>query len=327
VAPPPQVRVLAEDPGGAAESPAGVDELPAIPLKQLEDDGRPDATAWRGLSERITGWVAGLTAWFGRLAGRGRPEPVVPPSAPTPKKPPAPAPRSPLAAPRPASCPSCVRRRSRRARKKDVYEGEEEAKASSRRLALAKRVVLAGALVTGGVLLARNWHSWFPRAAEVGETVFTEIDRQAHSSERAGELEQALGDATERLPHLAPETIRLLLSTTSGVPEPPEVFQLAAEAVDRGRNALTAAEAEELRVLQRELLSSLRPPQRRRLEEYERARATRGVFPFENPYALDLVARGARAMPEASRRRLQELLGKAVAAGLGPPAASPSDRP
>jgi len=332
VAPPPQVRVLAEDPGGAtAESPAGVDELPVIPLKPLEDDGRPDATAWRGLSETITGWVAGVTEWFGRLAGRGRPGPVVPPSEPTPKKPQAPAPRSPLAAPPPVSELPVLRfAEGHDAREEeDVYEGEEEAESILPAVWLwAKRVVLAGALVTGGVLVARNWHTWFPRAAEVGETVFTEIDRQAHSSERARELEQALGDATERLPHLAPETIRLVLSTTtSGVPEPPEVFQLAAEAADRGRNALTAAEAEELRALQRELLSSLRPPQRRRLEEYERARATRGVFPFENPYALDLVARGARAMPEASRRRLQELLGKAVAAGLGPSAASPSDRP
>ena len=36
--------------------------------------------------------------------------------------------------------------------------------------------------------------------------------------------------STERLPHLAPETIRLVLSTTtSGVPEPPE------ERVDQGR--------------------------------------------------------------------------------------------
>jgi hypothetical protein len=57
--------------------------------------------------------------------------------------------------------------------------------------------------------------------------------------------------------------------------------------------------------------------------EYDRARSQRVVFPFENPHALELVARGARAMPSASRERLQALLGKAVAAGLGAPAASP----
>jgi hypothetical protein len=179
--------------------------------------------------------------------------------------------------------------------------------------------------VTAGVLVALNWATWFPRAAEVGETVFTEIDRQTHSGERAQEREQALRDATERLPHLAPETVRLVLSTSStGVLDPPEVFQLAREAADRGRSTLAPAEAAELRALERELLAHLRPPERARLAEYDRARSRRAVFPFENPYALDLVARGARAMPEASRQRLQVLLGKAVAAGLGrPPAASP----
>jgi hypothetical protein len=206
----------------------------------------------------------------------------------------------------------------------DVYEEEEETPGVLPAVWLwAKRLVAAGVLVGGGVLIGLNWNTWFPRAAEVGVTVFTEIDRQARSGERARELEQALGEATERLPHLAPGTIRLVLSTSrGGVLEPPEVFQLAIEAADRGRSALTGEEATELQARQRELLANLSPPQRRRLEEYERARATRGVFPFENPYALDLVARGARAMPEASRRRLQELLGKAVAAGLAP-AASP----
>jgi hypothetical protein len=328
-APPPQVRVLAEDPGGpTAESQAAVDELPVIPLKPLEDGGRPGSPAWEGLSEKITGWVAGVTAWFGRRAGRDRPEPA-PPSEPAPKKAPAPAPRAPLAAPPPISELPVLRLAEEvhePREPQDVYEGEDEEGESALPVLWlwTKRVVAAGVFVGGGVLIGLNWTTWFPRAAEVGETVFTEIDRQARSGERARELEQALRDATERLPHLAPETIRLVLSTTSsGVLDPPEVFQLASEAADRGRSALTAAEATELGALQRELLSGLRPPQRRRLEEYERARATRGVFPFENPYALDLVARGARAMPAASRERLQALLGKAVAAGLGAPAASP----
>lgn len=242
-------------------------------------------------------------------------------------RPPAPATRAPLEAPAPVSELPVLRFAEPREAGEggDVYEEEEE----SRNILpvvwrWAKRLVAAGVLVGGGVLIGLNWRIWFPRAAEVGETVFTEIDRQARSGERARELEQALGGASERLPHLAPGTIRLVLSASrGGVPEPPEVFQLAAEAADRGRSALTAAEAADLLALQRELLTGLSPSQRRRLEEYERARATRGVFPFENPYALDLVARGARAMPEARRRRLQELLGKAVAAGLAAPAASP----
>ncbi|MGE5127346.1 MAG: hypothetical protein ACM3PV_13720, partial [Betaproteobacteria bacterium] len=120
-----------------------------------------------------------------------------------------------------------------------------------------------------------------------------------------------------------------LSANDNRVLEPPEVFQLAEEAADRGQSALTAAEAAELRTLQRELLDHLRPPERARLAEYDRARASRVVFPFENPPALELVARGARALPARSRERLQQLLGKAVAAGLGVPTApeSSSARP
>ena len=211
----------------------------------------------------------------------------------------------------------------------DVFDGEVE----SRNVLPAvwmwtKRIVVAGGLVTVGALAALNWETWFPRAAEFGQTVFTEIDRQAHSAQRAREREQALANAVERCPHLAPATIQLVLSTSSeAVLEPPEVFQLATEAADRGIGTLAAPEAAELRELQRELVAHLRPPQRARLADYDRARANRVVFPFENPHALDLVGRGARAMPAASRARLQHLLGKAVAAGLGLPPPSRGGAP
>jgi hypothetical protein len=210
----------------------------------------------------------------------------------------------------------------------DVFDGELEGESILPVLWLwAQRVVIVGGVVTLGVFAALNWETWFPRAAELGQNLFTEIDRQAHSGERARERAQAFRNATEQLPHLAPATIQRLLSTSaSGVLEPPEVFQLASEAADRGLPALAPAEAAEFRALQGELLAKLRPPQRARLAEYDRARANRVVFPFENPHALDLVARGARAMPEARRARLQVLLGKAVAAGLGLSAEPAGDR-
>jgi hypothetical protein len=208
----------------------------------------------------------------------------------------------------------------------DLYEGEEADGLFATLWLWTKRILLLGGLVTAGVLAALNWETWFPRAAEVGQTTFTEIDRQVRAGQRAREQEQALSDAAERLPQLAPATIRLVLAASdSGVLEPPEVFQLANEAADRGQNALTPAEATELRTLQRELLDHLRPPERARVAEYDRARANRVVFPFENPHPLELVARGARAMPAQSRERLQELLGKAVAAGLAPTAGPPVD--
>ena len=355
VAPPPELSVLAEDPGRSAESPPGRDELPVIPLKPLDEDERPLADAWRGFSEKVTGSVARLaagftavSAWVAGLSGRvehlrernRRPESPVPPTEPAPRRFPSPtvdAPvpppmRTPLRAPTPISELPSIRLADgyEAPEEGDVYDGVEEAESVLFPVLWlwTKRIVLAGGLVAVGVLAARNWDTWFPRAAELGQTVFTEIDRQAHSAQRAREREQALTNATERCPHLAPATIRLVLSTSSdGVLEPPEVFQLATEAADRGIGSLAPAEAAELRGLQRELVANLRPPQRARLADYDRARATRGVFPFENPHALDLVARGARAMPAASRARLQELLGKAVAAGLGLSPGSPGGAP
>ena len=198
-----------------------------------------------------------------------------------------------------------------------MYEGEEGPGLLPALWLWTWRVVLAGALVGGGVLAALEWRAWFPRAAELGQTVFTGIDQQVRSGERAQERQEALREAAERLPYLAPETIGLVLSARAeSVLAPPEVFLVAREAAERGLHALTPAEAAELTALQKELLDHLRPPERARLAEYDRARARRVVFPFENPHALELVARGARDMPAPSRERLQTLLGKAVAAGL-----------
>jgi len=66
----------------------------------------------------------------------------------------------------------------------------------------------------------------------------------------------------------------------------------------------------------------LRPTERERLREYDRVRGRRPPFAFESRGALEIVARGARALSEADRERLQALTGKAVAAGLGAPADS-----
>jgi hypothetical protein len=336
VSPPPRVRVLAEEPGSPTEeSGSSLDRFPVIPLRPLDDAGRAGATKEPALSDRVSAWIAGLKARVGRLRDRMRTEGLVAPSAPAARIPPAPAPRAPLEAPPPIRELPVLRlaeevHEPREA--EDVYEGEYEAEEGEGAFPAlwlwAKRVFLVGALVAAGVVAALNWESWFPRAAEMGQTVFTEIDRQARSGRTAREREQALTEAIERLPHLAPATVRLVLSTaSSGVLDPPEVFQLANEAADRGRRTLAPAEAAELRVLQHELLSHLRPPERARLAEYDRARANRVVFPFENPHALEIVARGARAMSPATRERLQALLGKAVAAGLEISAAPAGRRP
>jgi len=352
--PPPQVSVLAEEPGAAGAASDG-DSIPVVPLRPLAEDERLGASAWASFSERVTGslarvatGVAAASAWVAGLPGRlaslrerdRRPESVVPPvepvrrRAPSATPPPAvmPRPPAPLRPPTPIAELPAIRFKEgdEPPDEGDVYEGEDEGMWNVLPVVWmwTKRVVVLGGLVVGGVLVALNWENWFPKAAELGQEMFTEIDRQAHSSQRARERDQAFTNAVERCPHLAPETIRLVLSTSGdGVLEPPEVFGIATDAADRGISALAPAETAQLRALQRELASRLRPPQRARLAEYDRARATRVVFPFENPAALDLVARGARAMPAASRARLQELLAKTVAAGLGLPAASPAPTP
>jgi hypothetical protein len=351
--PPPQLSVLAEDPALAAGSRAGGEELSVIPLKPLEEDERPAASAFRELSGKVTVWVgrlsagwAALAAWVAGLPRRiqalrersRRPDSVVPPVEPAARKAPpppvSPRARTPLQPPTPiAELPSIRFAEGWEAPDQgEVYEGEEEEPAWRSVIpvvwAWAKRIVLVGGLAAASAYAALHWETWFPRAAEFGQTVFTEIDRQTHSAQRSREREQALVNATDACPHLPPETIRLVLSTSGDrVLEPPEVFQIATEAADRGIVALPAAEAAELRRLQHDLVSRLRPPQRARLAEYEHARVTRAVFPFENPAALDLVARGARAMPAESRARLQHLLGTAVAAGLALPSPNPGAAP
>jgi hypothetical protein len=344
--PPAPVSVLAEEPDRATAFGAGDDAIPIVPLKPLPEDERSGAGTWAGLSERLAGsvarvsagfagvsaWVAGLPARLRTLReGNRRPEPVVPPAEPGRRRAAsAPAPKpAPLQPPTPIAQLPSIRLAEGHAEPEeaDVYEGDEAGWSVLPVVWVwTKRLVLLGGLAAAGVLVALNWDTWFPRAAELGQAVFTEIDRQAHSSQRARARDQAFANAVERCPHLAPETIRLVLSTSSdGVLEPPEVFQVATEAADRGISSLSPGEAAELRGLQHELASRLRPPQRARLAEYDRARATRAVFPFENPAALDLVARGARAMTPARRARLQHLLGKAVAAGLPQP--SPAAAP
>jgi hypothetical protein len=189
-------------------------------------------------------------------------------------------------------------------------------------------------LVTTGALLAAAWYAWverskwLPRAADLGQSMFSEIDRQVLSRTRREERQKALDDAAQRLPQLAPQTIQLIFSRNPmGIEQPPEVFQIAREAADRGAATLPPAEAEELKALEAELLGGLSRMEQERVREYDHTRARRVIFPFENPHVMDLVAKGARLLPDERRARLRELLHKAVSAGLAlpPAAAAPAD--
>jgi hypothetical protein len=340
----PRVQALAEEPSAVPpwrQSAETGGEGPILRLKPLDDDRPgPRDTPRAGPSDpgagdegddaprqdRLDGPLLVVLTALGTLLSRCL-DPLAPlvrgwPSTsagrPAPTAPPAPARRPPLFAPVPVGERPVLRFADTDEpwQAEEVYGGEEGRSFLPTLWLWTWRIVLAGALA-GAALAALRWESWFPRAAELGQTVFAAIDRQVRSGQRAEEGKQALREATERLPHLSPKTVGLILSASAdGVLAPPEVFQVAREAADRGRGTLARPEAAELAALERELLDHLRPPERARLAEYDRARSRRAVFAFENPYALELVARGARDMPAPSRERLKTLLGKAVAGGL-----------
>ena len=204
----------------------------------------------------------------------------------------------------------------------DVYPSESRHHAAWQSM---KRIVGWSSVMAGLLLAAVTWEAWVPRTAQLGTRIATELDAIKESRDRREEQGRALREATERLPHLAPETIRLVLAASpTGVLDPAEAFYLASEAADRGATALTAEEAQELKTLRAELLATLRPSERARVREYDGTRARRFVFPFESGGVLEVYARGAQAMPEESRERLRALLAKAIAAGLvTPPAGAP----
>jgi hypothetical protein len=189
-----------------------------------------------------------------------------------------------------------------------------------------KRLVLIGGLVAGGVVAANTWPTWLPVATQIGLGLFTKIDEYAHpdrakapavKDEKQQQMEAARQRARDQLPYLSPETIQLVMSGSLwSVLDPPEVFSRAYSAARRGSPSLTRPEAEELKSLETALLAGLRPAERQRVRDYDRARLQRATLPGEDREMADILARGARALPTPSRERLQALFGKAVAAGL-----------
>ena len=131
------------------------------------------------------------------------------------------------------------------------------------------------------------------------------------------ELPKEVQEAIAGLPHLAPETIQLVMASGQApVTDPAVVFRRAYIAVDRGTSALSDDEAKELRTLMNGVLASLRRVDRERVRAYGRLSVQRDLLVEEDRKVLSLFARGVRALPPARRERLQELSGKAIAAGL-----------
>jgi hypothetical protein len=213
----------------------------------------------------------------------------------------------------------------------DVYDGEDilyEEPSAVRRWVV--RLVLLGGLAAVGLLAFNTWQTWLPKAESFGVGLVEKIDKKVNpptppppSPEEAErkQREEALAVATEALPHLGPDAIQQVMSgSVSGVLDPPEVFRRAQDAVDRGRGSLGPDEAQELGALQGALVAALPVPEQKLIRTYEEVRRARVTLHFEDRDALDLVARGARALPPASLDRLRALSAKAIAAA---PAAPP----
>jgi hypothetical protein len=198
-----------------------------------------------------------------------------------------------------------------------------------------QRLVLVAGLAVGGYFAATTWQVWLPKAGQFGVNVLAQIQKYTGgappatapvSGDQSQEMRAALQAATTELPHLSPEAIQLVMtSSLTGLLDPPEVFRRAHDAAERGSPALVADEAEELRALKATLFDTLSPVERERIKEYEQARGFRATLPFEDRAALGSWAHGARSLPARSQERLRSLLGKAIRSGLrAKPASSAS---
>ena len=211
----------------------------------------------------------------------------------------------------------------------DVYDEDiyAEPGALSKAWLWLQRLIVVSALAAGGVAAFMTWETWLPRAGGFGVAVLAEIDKlrgaapppaaNTEAAVSAVPAREAAAAAAEQLPHLAPDTIELVMaSSLQGVLDAPEVFRRAQEAAERGAAALSADEAQELRDIRQAVLEALRPDEREQMREYEKARTVRPTLSFEDRGALGSFAHGARSLPAARRQRLRALLGKAIAAGL-----------
>jgi hypothetical protein len=277
------------------------DGIPIIPLKPL-DDG-PSARGGAAPKAGAVALAGTASSWLSRLTGRS--------AAP--------------AEPARAGEPSALRLAPEEEEPEvaDLYEGDYEQGPLAVAWLWMRRLVLIAGFAVAGVVAFNTWPTWLPVVTQVGLVIFTKVDEYVHPEhlrKAVGDEKQrqdVLGEVAVRLPHLSPATIELVMSSNAWMePDPPEVFSRAYAAAKRGAPALAPAEAAELKTLEAAMLAGLRPAERQRVHEYDRARLLRATMPSEDRDMLGLFARGTTALPAQSRTRLQALFGKAIAAGL-----------
>jgi len=187
-------------------------------------------------------------------------------------------------------------------------------------LVFPKRKILIGAAAIAGLALVGTTAVWVSSLGLFTRKVPPAAPAPASTPappEIAPPVPPELQAAVEQLPHLAPDTIRLVASTVEpGPADPPEVFRRAQLAANRGVSALAPEEAQELRSLRGSVVGALRSVDRERVLAYDRVTAGRDLLLGEDARVSRLYARGVRALSAPRRERLQVLLGKAIAASL-----------
>ena len=301
----PLPEVLAEVAATSArKGPRPDDGIPIIRLKPL-DDG-PSTRAGASRNRGGEGLAGAASGWLARLTGRPAAQAVPAHAGEAPALHLAPEEEEP--------------------EDQDLYEGEYEGGVLSVAWLWVRRLVLIAGFGVAGVVAFNTWPTWLPVVTQVGLVIFTKVDEYVHperarkpgaEDEKQRQTQEELREVTVRLPHLSAETVQLVMSSNAWmVPDPPEVFRRSYAAAKRGAPALAPAEAEELKTLEAALLAGLRPSERQRVREYDRARLQRATMPAEDRDMVSLFARGTTALPAQSRVRLQALFGKAIAAGL-----------
>ena len=197
---PTTVQVLAADPMALPLPNRGNrsadDGLPVIPLKPLDsDEPRPRAApTLKTFRSVASGWVDGLKRSFTRSTHPDRPQPSIPQKEPAPVRAASLPPRDPLTAPLPISELPVLRFADHTSRQEvvDIFEAEDSETFLPVAWLWTKRVVLMTGLVAGGVYASLNWETWFPKAADLGQRMFAEIDTLVRSRDQTERQQHAL---------------------------------------------------------------------------------------------------------------------------------------
>ncbi len=162
--------------------------------------------------------------------------------------------------------------------------------------------------------------AWAP--ADAGHDFAVEVEALCRGLRANGQREARLAQAVDRLaldvPELSPDALRLLIADRmsrnqdlAGVPS------AALLLVSRGLDALSPAEAEELRVIYQQVWEPVPDTERERMAALLREiRAGREVPATDLQLLREALKAGMLALPPEQRARLQQLSGRAVRRAL-----------